>query len=119
MVEFWREEDARRAEDEMHCADVDGQNIAVQWYQPRRASVNMSEFSPNAPTFVPTGSVFPYPTTPTQVCRFSLFVFSGLLLKKSEKVLPAAFHVSYRACKFRAWPWPTSSASSTEWTGVK
>lgn len=68
IVEFWREEDAREAEEAMHCADVEGQNIVVQIYQPRRAPGVASEFSPNAPTFVPSGSVFPYPT---QVCRSS------------------------------------------------
>ena len=61
VVEFWREEDAREAEDTMHCAEVEGQNIVVQIYQPRRAGAIASEFSPNAPSFVPTGSVFPYP----------------------------------------------------------
>ena len=65
MVEFWREEDAAEAEEAMHCADVEGQNIAVQVYQPRRGGGMSSEFSPNAPAFVPSGSVFPYPT---QVC---------------------------------------------------
>ncbi|KZT65302.1 hypothetical protein DAEQUDRAFT_752640 [Daedalea quercina L-15889] len=62
VVEYWREEDAREAEEAMHCADVEGQNIAVQVYQPRRAGVAMSEFNATAPSFVPTGSVFPYPT---------------------------------------------------------
>ncbi|KAL6306379.1 hypothetical protein BKA93DRAFT_774393 [Sparassis latifolia] len=62
VVEFWREEDAREAEEAMHCADVEGQNIAVQIYQPRRAGATISDFSPTAPVFVPTGSVFPYPT---------------------------------------------------------
>ncbi|CCL99612.1 uncharacterized protein FIBRA_01630 [Fibroporia radiculosa] len=64
VVEFWREEDAREAEEAMHCADVEGQNIAVQVYQPRRAGAGatISEFNATAPTFVPTGSVFPYPT---------------------------------------------------------
>ncbi|KAI0942169.1 hypothetical protein AcV7_002677 [Taiwanofungus camphoratus] len=62
VVEFWREEDAREAEEAMHCADVEGQNIAVQLYQPRRAGATLSEFNPTAPTFIPTGSVFPYPT---------------------------------------------------------
>ncbi|KAH9899291.1 hypothetical protein C8Q73DRAFT_638831 [Cubamyces lactineus] len=61
VVEFWREEDAREAEEAMHCAEVEGQNIVVQIYQPRRAGAALSEFSPNAPSFVPTGSVFPYP----------------------------------------------------------
>ncbi|KAI0642693.1 hypothetical protein C8Q79DRAFT_228546 [Trametes meyenii] len=62
VIEFWREDDAREAEEAMHCADIEGQNIVVQIYQPRRApGAAVSEFSPNAPSFVPTGSVFPYP----------------------------------------------------------
>ena len=63
-MEFWREEDARRAEEALHCADVEGQNIAVQLYQQRRASGVVSEFSPSAPSFVPSGAAFatPYPT---------------------------------------------------------
>ncbi|PCH35274.1 hypothetical protein WOLCODRAFT_166169 [Wolfiporia cocos MD-104 SS10] len=61
VVEFWREEDAREAEEAMHCADIEGQNIAVQVYQPRRGGV-ISEFNVTAPSFVPTGSLFPYPT---------------------------------------------------------
>ncbi|KAI0319318.1 hypothetical protein OF83DRAFT_1082359 [Amylostereum chailletii] len=68
VVEFWREEDARKAEETMHCADVEGQNIAVQLYQPRRAPSGgqIREFSPSAPVFVPSGNVFvppaPYPS---------------------------------------------------------
>jgi polyadenylate-binding protein len=62
VVEFWREEDAVRAEGAMHCSDVEGQSIAVQVYQSRRTSGTIPEFSVNAPTFVPSGSVFPYPT---------------------------------------------------------
>ncbi|KAI0266520.1 hypothetical protein BC834DRAFT_132691 [Gloeopeniophorella convolvens] len=65
LVEYWREEDARRAEEALHCADVEGQNIAVQLYQHRRASGVLSEFSPSAPPFVPSGSGFPAPY-PTQ-----------------------------------------------------
>ncbi|KAF8504399.1 hypothetical protein F5888DRAFT_1605810 [Russula emetica] len=64
VVEFWREEDARRAEEALHCADIEGQNIAVQLYQHRRTSGVVSEFSPSAPSFVPSGTAFttPYPT---------------------------------------------------------
>lgn len=65
VVEFWREEDARRAEEALHCADVEGQNIAVQLYQHRRTSGVISEFSPSAPPFVPSGSAYPTPY-PTQ-----------------------------------------------------
>jgi hypothetical protein len=65
LVEFWRDEDARRAEEALHCAEVDGQNIAVQLYN-RRGSGVLSEFSPRAPPFVPSGSAYPSPY-PTQV----------------------------------------------------
>lgn len=61
IVEFWREEDAKAAEAALHCADVDGSNIAIQLYQPRRASGLATEFNATAPTFVPSGQVFGYP----------------------------------------------------------
>lgn len=57
-VEFWDENDARAAESSMHCAEISGQNIAVQIYQSRRTSGNISDFNTNAPTFVPSGSVY-------------------------------------------------------------
>ena len=62
IVEFWREEDARIAEEAMHCFEVDGQNIAVTIFQNRRASGGPTEFSAHAAPFVPSGSVYPYPT---------------------------------------------------------
>jgi polyadenylate-binding protein len=71
VVEFWREEDARCAEEALHCADIEGQNIAVQLYQPRRGSGVLSEFSPSAPAFVPSGSAYPTPY-PTQVSSFKM-----------------------------------------------
>ncbi|KZV99711.1 hypothetical protein EXIGLDRAFT_724268 [Exidia glandulosa HHB12029] len=52
IVEFWNEEDAARAEEQMHCAEVGERNISVQLYQPRRGG---AEFSPSAPPFVPSG----------------------------------------------------------------
>lgn len=61
VVEFWREEDARQAEAALHCADVEGSSIAIQVYQPRRASGHTSEFNASAPSFVPSGQVFGYP----------------------------------------------------------
>ncbi|KAJ7204787.1 hypothetical protein GGX14DRAFT_646305 [Mycena pura] len=64
MVEFWNEDDARQAEEAMHCVDIQGQNIAVQVYQPRRTSGGHAEFSANAPTFVPSGSMYAYPAPP-------------------------------------------------------
>ncbi|KAG1745279.1 hypothetical protein EDB19DRAFT_1693601 [Suillus lakei] len=80
VVEFWREEDAQVAEEAMHCADVEGQNIAVTVYQARRTSGTVSEFSAHAPTFVPSGSVFPYPqyspprVSPYPAARAPIFV---------------------------------------------
>ncbi|KAI5122093.1 hypothetical protein M0805_002215 [Coniferiporia weirii] len=61
VLEYWREEDAKAAEENMHCAEVGDRNIAVQVYHPRRASGTGgigSEFSPSAPAFVPSGSAF-------------------------------------------------------------
>ena len=58
IIEFWSEEDARQAEEAMHCADVEGQNIAVQIYTPRRASGSMADFNIAAPAFVPTSPQF-------------------------------------------------------------
>ncbi|KAJ7598977.1 hypothetical protein C8J56DRAFT_1010984 [Mycena floridula] len=62
MVEFFNEDEAKIAEEAMHCADVDGHNIAVQVYQPRRTSGGLGDFSINAPAFVPSASIYtPYP----------------------------------------------------------
>ncbi|KAF7360217.1 hypothetical protein MVEN_00750500 [Mycena venus] len=71
MVEFWNEDDARQAEEAMHCADVQGQNIAVQVYQPRRTASGggHGEFNTSAPSFVPSGSMY-YPT-PAQASQYS------------------------------------------------
>lgn len=74
VVEFWREEDARDAEEALHCMEIDGYNIAVQVYQPRRAGATMSEFSPTAPSFVPTGQMMPAYAQPNQV-SIALFSF--------------------------------------------
>ncbi|TEB34344.1 hypothetical protein FA13DRAFT_1789463 [Coprinellus micaceus] len=64
IIEFWNENDARAAEEAMHCAEVEGQNIVVQVYQPpRRTSASFGDFNPAAAAFVPGGSSFysPYP----------------------------------------------------------
>ncbi|KAJ7666012.1 hypothetical protein DFH06DRAFT_265002 [Mycena polygramma] len=67
MVEFWNEDDARQAEEAMHCADIQGQNIAVQVYQPRRtASGGTVPFDTSAPSFVPTGSMYGYQSPASQ-----------------------------------------------------
>lgn len=64
MVEFWNEEDAQVAEEALHCAEVEGQNIAVQIYhQQRRPSHPVREFNVSAPSFVPSGLNYsPFPT---------------------------------------------------------
>jgi len=86
MIEFWREEDARNAEAAMHCAEVEGQNIAVQVYQSRRASGNFESFSASAPPFVPSGQMFPYPTqvhhVPEWFRSVSLTPFPSTLLAR-------------------------------------
>ena len=65
ILEYWSEEDAKNAEVEMHCAEVEDRNIAVQVYHPRR--VPDPQFSPAAPPFVPTGVIYPqYPPQYTQ-----------------------------------------------------
>ncbi|KIJ38954.1 hypothetical protein M422DRAFT_175807 [Sphaerobolus stellatus SS14] len=57
IVEFFYEEDARAAETALHCAEVGDSNIAVQVYNPRRATgtttAPASDFNPNASSFVP------------------------------------------------------------------
>ncbi|TEB04001.1 hypothetical protein FA13DRAFT_1760462 [Coprinellus micaceus] len=52
------------SQEAMHCAEVEGQNIVVQVYQPpRRTSASFGDFNPAAAAFVPGGSSFysPYP----------------------------------------------------------
>lgn len=71
VVEFWSEDDARQAEEAMHCADVEGQNIAVQLYTPRRASGTVADFNAAAPTFVPTSPQFG--SFQPQVCFIPIF----------------------------------------------
>ena len=62
IVEFWREDDAKIAEENLHCAEVGDKNIAVQVYHHGRAgSGARAEFNVTAPAFVPSGSVLTYP----------------------------------------------------------
>jgi polyadenylate-binding protein len=62
VVEFFHEDEAQIAEETIHCSDVRGQMIAVQLYQPnRRGGGAYSEFSPNAPAFVPSHAMVPGP----------------------------------------------------------
>ena len=65
IVEFYREEDAKRAEEELHCAEVGDRNIAVSVYHAPRRSNTTSEINANAPPFIPSGygiGVNPYAT---------------------------------------------------------
>lgn len=71
VVEFWSEDDARQAEEAMHCAEVEGHNIAVQIYTPRRASGTVADFNAAAPTFVPVSPQFTTFSSPLQVCHHS------------------------------------------------
>jgi polyadenylate-binding protein len=69
LVEFWREEDARAASEALHCADVEGANIAIQLYQPRRApAMPGTELHATAPSFVPGGGGFSYPSVSMGYC---------------------------------------------------
>lgn len=79
IVEFWDEDEARIAEEAMHCVEVDGQNIAVQVYQPqpqhvRRTSATFSEFNPGATSFVPGGAFFASPYSPHSPPRGSPYM---------------------------------------------
>lgn len=51
IIEFWREDDARRAEETMHCSEVDDCSITVHIYHPPRKA----EFNVAAPAFIPSG----------------------------------------------------------------
>jgi RNA recognition motif. (a.k.a. RRM, RBD, or RNP domain) len=112
VVEFWREEDARRAEEALHCAEIEGQNIAVQLYQHRRTSGVVSEFSPSAPSFVPSGTSFaaPYPTQVsllqmTQCFHFHFHSISTLLRGQAHSMLVHPCHLSMaRVSKFNLHP---------------
>jgi polyadenylate-binding protein len=63
VVEYFSEDHAQAAEEALHCADIEGSNIAVQIYQPRRTvSGGVTEFNTNAPSFVPaSASMGSYP----------------------------------------------------------
>lgn len=62
IVEFWREEDAKAAEENLHCAEVEDRNIAVQVYHPpRRLSSTGTEFNAAATVFVPSNPMFASP----------------------------------------------------------
>lgn len=72
LLEFWREDDARRAEEIMHCTEIDDFNISVQLYQPPRKQ----DFNPSAPAFVPSGMYPPRmtPSSPPSIPQSPLLV---------------------------------------------
>jgi polyadenylate-binding protein len=115
LVEFWREEDARRAEEALHCAEIEGQNIAVQLYN-RRGSGILSEFSPRAPPFVPSGSAYPSPY-PTQVSfqslnRRPLSHSQSVFAPKSEPI-PSSFPSTVHS-----WSGPAGPTRTPSWSRV-
>jgi hypothetical protein len=115
VVEFWREEDAQVAEEAMHCADVEGQNIAVTVYQPRRTSGTVSEFSAHAPTFVPSGSVFPYP----QVCILISSLLIGPTNQASVLASPSESIPCYKSSHICSRPGSASATCSTIGTRIQ
>jgi polyadenylate-binding protein len=63
VIEYWNEDDAKRAEEAMHCANFNGNNIAVQVYQPRRGG--HVDFNASAAPFVPSAGLPTYtPSSP-------------------------------------------------------
>ena len=108
MIEFWREDDARKAEDAMYCAHIDGHNIAVQSYQPRRSSGSISDFTLSAPTFVTPG--YPYPVN-------QVFASPEARLPESHgtrQVLAPASQFPQRAAKLRSRSWSASPTCTVD-----
>jgi hypothetical protein len=118
MIEFWREEDARNAEAAMHCAEIEGQNIAVQVYQPRRTSGTMEGFSVNAPPFVPSGSMFPYPTqVRVPFVQFNSLHNDTIVLATACKSVPSEIPSPARSVCPR--PWAAGSTGAISGTRLK
>lgn len=60
VLEFYSEQDAQRAESEMHCSEVGGKSISVAIdTATRKVSAAAAEFRPSAAAFVPAGSMSP------------------------------------------------------------
>lgn len=92
IVEFWYEEDAIRAEAEMHCVEVEGHNISVQGYQPKRNLGGPSEFNTSAPAFIPSGSnIFQYTAQVSLVAATALEILRAL-------IKPRASSTHHRLC---------------------
>ena len=110
MIEFWREDDARKAEDAMYCAQIDGHNIAIQSYQPRRASGSISDFTLSAPTFVASG--YPYPVN-------QVFTLSETCPPESHdpcQVFAPASEFPPCTGKLRPWPWSAGPTRTVIWS---
>lgn len=99
----------------MHCADVEGQNIAVQVYQPRRGGAGPSEFNVTAPAFVPTGSVFPYPT---QVSACGVRRAPRLTTATVLSATSSSLSTSASLARVRTWSRPTGAVGSRVGAGV-
>ena len=112
MIEFWREDDARKAEDAMYCAQIDGHSIAIQSYQPRRTSGSMSDFTLGTPTFVASG--YPYPVS--QVFT-SPEAYPYLESHGPRQVFAPTR--GFPQARFRSWSWSASPTRAVEWSWLK
>jgi len=63
IIESWCGDDARRAEETMHCSEVDDCRITVHVYQPPREA----ESNVIAPPFIPSRMYPPFPQSPLLV----------------------------------------------------
>jgi polyadenylate-binding protein len=75
------------AEEALHCAEVEGLNIAVQLYQPRRPTHSVREFNAAAPSFVPAPISFSPFHPQVTICSLSFF------LPISHQVLYSILHL--------------------------
>lgn len=112
MIEFWREDDARKAEDTMYCAQIDGHNIVIQSYQPRRTSGSISDFTLSAPAFV---AGYPYPVN-------QVFTLSEACPPKSHgprQVFAPTSEFPQCAAQLRSRSWSTSPTRAVVWPWLK
>ncbi|KAJ9477815.1 putative Polyadenylate-binding protein, cytoplasmic and nuclear (putative) [Pseudozyma hubeiensis] len=93
VVEFYREEDAQRAESEMHCREIDGKSISVAVdTAARKVSAGIAEFRPSAPAFVPASSMSPTAPSfdPTPAGHRSVSAGSSASIYASNTAAPAS-----------------------------
>lgn len=114
IVEFWREEDAKAAEENLHCAEVGGQNIAVQVYHPpKRTSGSEFSPSPSAPPFIPSGSVAgPYSQQVRLQSFLSFFPSFFHSLCTCRALLEATVSTAHAACLRHSFMAQASKCSS-------